>query len=314
MLLHACGGGDSAPPVAAPPPSRAQLALTASNYQGALSNALESANTAFAFAKLGADVADHLFGVSLVLPPIISCPVSGTASIELTDRNRNRALDMNDTLHIFMSNCNSALNPLTGVVRIEVVSSAPITNGREYQLRVEIHDLVIASSVSGVAPVTINFNGNVNFTRGADFDHYTVTFGDYEYSRSGQTKDATDLLVDYLQRYDTLSYDYLIQGSVGGSAIEGQYRVATPLSLTGTIGAFPSAGRFDLIGTANSSARLAEEGAAANNAATVLISVDANGDGTADSAIPELPWTALLPLAIFGSLRDQVDAAVLPIP
>jgi hypothetical protein len=316
LLLHACGGGGEAccDMIPQPPPPPAQVALNASNYQGALSDALESANAAFAFAKLGADAADQIFGIPLALPRAIRCPVSGTASIELTDRNRNGALDMNDTVHIFMSECDSSANPLTGVVRIEVISAAPLGNGREHQFAVEIADLVIASTVSGVAPLTINFSGNVFFTRTTDFDHYVVSFGDYDYSRAGQTRSATELLVDYLQRYDTLSYEYLVQGTVAGAPAQGQFRMTTPVSLTGTIGAFPSAGRIMLAGSANSSAQISEEGVAANNGATVLVSVDANGDGTADSAVPEFEWSTLLSLQVFASLRNHADPAVLPIP
>jgi hypothetical protein len=315
-LLHACGGsdGDASPVAAAPPPAPVQLALTASNYQGALSYALESANTAFAFAKLGADAADRLFGQFVALPGLIRCPVSGTASIELTDRNRNGALNVSDTVHLFMDGCNSGTNALTGVLRVEVVSAAPILNGREYQFSVVLTNLVIEPSLSGGASSTVNFAGTVNFTRTPDFEHYVVSFGHYDYVSGAETRLATELLVDYLQRYDTLNYDYLIQGTVGGSAVQGQFRVNTPQSLTGIIGAYPSAGRLTLSGGANSTAIMSEEGIAATNGTAVLVSVDANGDGAADAAVPELAWTSLLAPAIFSTLRDQADVTVLPIP
>jgi hypothetical protein len=46
----------------------------------------------------------------------------------------------------------------------------------------------------------------------------------------------------------------------------------------------------------------------------VLVAVDGNGDGTAEASIAQLAWSSVLPAQIFGSLRDQAQAAVLPIP
>jgi hypothetical protein len=314
-ILSACGGGGSAAPAAAPPPPvPAQVALTANNYQGALSFALESANAAFAFAKLGTDAADGLFEQFVALPGLIRCSVSGTASLELTDRNRNGSLNVNDTVHLFMNECNSGTSALTGVLRVEVSSAAQIPNRREYQFSVTISDLVISSTLPGVAPMTIDFIGIVNFTRTADFDHYILSFANYDHVSGQETRHASELLVDYLQRYDTLSYDYLVQGAIGGSALQGEYRVSTPQPLTGLIGTYPGAGRLTLTGSAGSTARLSEEGTAAANGATVLVSVDSNGDGAAEAAVPELAWTSLLAPAIFSSLRDQVDITALPIP
>jgi hypothetical protein len=68
-----------------------------------------------------------------------------------------------------------------------------------------------------------------------------------------------------------------------------------------------------LNGAANSTARVSEEGVAASNSAAVLVSVDSNGDGVADSEVPELDWTQLLPQATFSSLRDRSQPVLLPI-
>ena len=315
VLVYACGGGvdlAQAPAPGAPPPL-AGLALNTSNYQGALSFALESANAGFGFAKLGADVADRLFNASLVPSPILACRVSGNATVELTDRNRNGMLNVDDTLHIFMSSCNSSTSALTGALRIEIASATDIPGGREYLFTVTC-DLTVASTVAGVAPVNINFAGTVHFTRAIDFDHYVLSFGDYEYASAGQTRFATDLLVDYLQRYDTLRYDYFARATVGGSTIQGQYQMSTPLALSGPIGVFPDTGQLVLAGDANSTARLSEEGDAAMNAETVMIAVDSNGDGTPEASVPEFPWAALSAQATFASLREQPAIVALPVP
>lgn len=315
-LLQACGGGDdSSPPVAVPlPPPPVQLTLDATNYQGAMQNAFASGDAAFAYAKLGADVADRLLNIPLSLPPAFGCPVSGSASISLSDRNSNRILNAGDTLSIFMDRCVTDVVSVSGVVRIEIISAVPLGDGRDFELLVQIVDLALTSNLPTDQPVTINFTGTIHFSYTTDFDHYVLSFGEYRITGGGQTQSVSDLLVDYLQRYDTLRYDYLLQGTLANSATGGQFRVTTPLSFTGTIGAFPSAGRLGLNGAANSTARLSEEGAAAVNSAAVLVSVDTNGDGVADSVVPELAWSQLSRAELFSSLRGRPRLELLPIP
>jgi hypothetical protein len=90
--------------------------------------------------------------------------------------------------------------------------------------------------------------------------------------------------------------------------------VTTAQSLAGTIGAYPGTGRLMLAGGTNSIARLSEEGAAAANGSAVLVSLDANGDGAAETSVPELAWLALTPPIVFSSLREQPYVAELPVP
>lgn len=316
VTLHACGGGDGGgqtPVAAPPPPPPVQLALDATNYQGAVRNALEWGDSAFQYAKLGADVADRLVNAPVALVPVFRCPVSGLAQITLTDRNRNGVLNENDTLSLFLDRCVTDTISATGVVRLEVTHAGPLGDGREYQLLLTITDLALTPLTAGAAAVTINFTGSLDFSWTTDFDHYVLTFGEYRHTQAGQTHSISNLVVDYLQRYDTLRYDYLLQGTLGAGGA-GEFRVTTPLAFSGTIGSNPGAGRLGLSGASNSGARLSEEGAAASNSATVLVSVDTNGDGVADSEVPELAWSQLLPPGMFSSLRGRPPQGLLPIP
>jgi hypothetical protein len=316
-LLQACGGGGDggSPPVAEPPPPPpAQLALDAANYQAAVSSTLELGDAAFSYAKLGADAANRLLNVPLNLPPLFGCPVSGAAQVSLSDRNGNRMLNTGDTISIFLDRCVTNAVSASGVVRIEVISAVPLGDGRHLELLVQIVDLALTSNNPADVAGTINFTASLDFSYTTDFDHYVLSFGEFRRTLSGTTQNISELLVDYLQQYDTLRYDYLLQGNLATSATAGQFRVTTPLSFTGTIGEFPSAGRLGLSGAANSTARLSEEGAAAANIAAVLISVDTNGDGVADSEVPELAWTQLSPLSMFSSIRGRPSLGLLPIP
>jgi hypothetical protein len=315
-FLHACGGGstDGAPAAVPPPPAPVQLKLDAANYQDAARKAFEWSDSAFQFVKLGADMADRLVRTSATLPPIFRCAVSGTASITLTDRNRNGTLNAGDTLSLFMDHCVTDFVGVTGVMRVEVTSAEPLGDGGAYQLLVTVANLSMTSNApTDVPPTDVNLSAIVDFSYTTDFDHYVLTLGDFRQTLAGQTQSFTNLVIDYLQRYDTMRYDYLLQGTLGSLGTYGEFRVATPQSFTGTIGSFPDAGRLGLNGAANSTARVSEEGAAAGNRTAVLASVDTNGDGVADSEAPELAWTQLLPAETFSSLRDRPQSRLLPI-
>ena len=317
--LHACGGGsgsDAPAPVGEPPPPPpVQLTLDAANYQGAVRNALEWSDAAFWFGKLGADVADRMVTTSAVLPPLFGCQVSGAAQITLTDRNRNGTLNAGDTFSLFLDHCVTDVISVTGVLRVEVTTAEPVDGGRAYQLLVHIENFSMSSnSYVDVPPTDINLSASLDFSRTSDFDHYVLTFGEFRRTVAGQTQSVSNLVIDYLQRYDTGSYDYLLQGTLGSLGNSGEFRITTPLSLTGIIGSYPDLGRLGLSGAANSTVRVSEEGAAARNSSAVLVSVDSNGDGVADSEVPELAWTQLLPASTFSSLRGRSYQGLLPIP
>jgi hypothetical protein len=72
--------------------------------------------------------------------------------------------------------------------------------------------------------------------------------------------------------------------------------------------------RLDRDGAPASPQALNAQMLAASNGAAVLVSVDANGDGVADSEVPELAWTQLMPESTFSSLRSRPQRGVLPIP
>ena len=317
VCLHACGGGsDNSRPVGEPlPPPAVQITLDAANYQGAARNALEWTDAAFSLGKLGADVADRMLSTSAILPPVFPCTVSGTASVTLTDRNRNGMLNAGDTFSLFLEQCVTDVVSVTGVLRVEVTTAEPIGDGRAYHLLVHVENFSISSnSYVDVPPTDVNLSASVDFSHTSDFDHYVLTFGEFRRTVAGQTQSVSNLVIDYLQRYDTLNYDYLVQGTLGSLGNSGEFRISTPLSLTGTIGSYPTLGRMGLNGAANSTARVSEEGAAASNSAAVLVSVDSNGDGVADSEVPELAWAQLLPASTFDSLRGRSYQGLLPIP
>ncbi len=297
-------------PAQPPPAAQAKVALNANNYQNALKLSLGAATSAFSHAQLGFFLADGMIGLPVNLMPFFPCAVSGTQSMELTDRNGNGALEPNDTVHIRWSQCDSGYSTLDGLMRVEVNEATRLTDGRDLVLTITAVQLKITPHAPGASTITLNFICPLHVVHTATSYHYTMAGGVF---RSGQDLGADGLetvFVDYLQDYNTNTYTYSISGTVDSDVLGGEYDFSTPVTFSGAIGEFPTLGRLALVGGASSTAKLAKEGAGAVNPGTVLVSVDANGDGAAEAEVPDLAWESIVPKPFFNSFRDQIGATI----
>jgi hypothetical protein len=315
VFLNGCGGGggsedDREVGIPAPPP--AQLALTSANYSAATASAVRTASIAFDYARLSGETVAFMLDRPVNLLPNWPCRSGGTVSFELTDRNRNGFFNENDRLHIRLDHCVTDGTSVSGLIRIELQDVTQQSDGRDYELTFEMVDLAISTATPDVPARRFDFSGSVYLSRGANHEHWVLSFGTFDLREGDVRLTAGTLLLDYSQRYDLGTYEYLVQGDLFDSRLGGVARATTPASFTGTIGQFPTAGRLMLAGAANSAARVSEEGAAAGDAARVLIAVDANGDGTVDQENAGVPWSDLT-YNVFGSLRDAADATLLPL-
>lgn len=313
-MLTACGGGDGGkemPPPPAPAPAPSKLTLAPNNYQNALKLSMGVASSAYMYARLGVGIVDRWLNVPLTFSPVIACPAGGTMSIELTDRNADRTLDPLDTVHFHWDHCRVQDTTTSGVVRVEVRAATPTAGGRDYLLTVTVAELEIARTGQPSTPV--NFIAQVDYTHTATFDRTEVSNAVFD---SGQVMDDTGsstLNIDYRQDGSTQTYQYSVGGTVSSGQLGGQVQFTTPTAFSGVIGEYPSAGSLLVLGDSNSGARLAEEGAAAGNAATVLVDLDSNGDGVIDAAEAQLAWASVVPVQLFAAYVDQV-AITVPMP
>jgi hypothetical protein len=312
-LLYGCGGGGEGDPVVdVPAPAPVPLALAAGNYTAATASTMRTASIALDYARLSGETAAFMLDQPVNFLPNWPCRSGGTVSFELTDRNRNGAFNEDDTLHIRLDHCVTNGTSLTGLIRIELQTVSQQPDGRDYDLTFEMVDLSVTVGTPDVPARRFNFSGSVTLSRGASHEHWVLSFGAFELREGDVRLTAGSLLLDYSQRYDLGTYEYLVQGDLFDSRLGGVTRVSTPASFTGTIGQFPDAGRLVLAGAANSAARVSEEGSAASDAARVLIAVDADGDGAVDQENAAMSWSDLT-YNVFGSLRDAADATVLPL-
>jgi hypothetical protein len=313
-LLPGCGGsGDSAPAPTPSPPPPSKVTLTAGNYQDAVSRAMGVSNSAYMYARFGVQITDDLLNVPLGAFPIFRCTDSGTLSVELSDQNRDTSLDPGDTARLQWDHCKANGVTTTGLVRIDLTAATQIPGGRDYMFVVTVLDLGMVSDAAGASPITVNFIATVHYTRTATSDHTVIESGAFQSGQLNDDAGTSDFQVDYLQDHAAQTYSYAISGSVNSSALGGEVDFTTPVPFTGVIGEFPSAGRLSVTGSANSSARLSEEGAAANDNATVLVAVDTNGDGVVDASDAQLSWNTLVAQQFFAAFADQVGIRV-PLP
>ena len=315
VLLEGCGGGGGGEDdreVGVPAPQPPQLSLAAGNYSAVTASTLLTASIAFDYARLSGETAAFMLDQPVNFLPNWPCRSGGTVSFELTDRNRNGAFNEDDMLHIRLDHCVTNGTSVSGLIRIELQTVTRQPDGRDYDLTFEMVDLSVTAGSPDVPARRFNFSGSVTLSRGANHEHWVLSFGNFELREGDVRLTAGSLVLDYSQRYDLGTYEYLVQGDLFDSRLGGVTRVTTPASFTGTIGQYPSAGRLMIAGAANSAARVSEEGAAASDAARVLIAVDANGDGTADQENAAALWSDLT-YNVFGSLRDAADATLLPL-
>lgn len=310
LLLAACGGGGDGGS-AAPPPSQStpspKAMLTAANYKSAVNITMGSAATAFAQVLVGLRFAHQLMGQQVTNFLVLPCTTSGGVELELTDRNGNHILEQNDTVHIRWHQCVSGGSSLDGLMRIEVVAYTPTAQGYEMQLTITAVSVSIAPGIDGQGTSTLNFIAPVVLTHGPTWDSIQLASGVFRGVPTASGLDVITVGIGMQQDYAQGTYQLTTFGTVDTDTLGGHVDFSTDVAFAGTLGRYPDSGRLALSGGAGSSARLAEEGAAAGDPATVLAGVDSNGDGAADASDAALGWSTILPVTIFESVSGSFD-------
>jgi len=311
-LLQGCGGGGGGgkPPVAQEPPpanSRPPLRLDASNYQTVLRVSIGSTLSAFSYVKLGGDMADNLF--ELPIPGNLSallCVEGGWTLLNIGDRNLDGFFNVGDYVTQSYDHCKNLGATIDGIIRIELQGVTPKDGGREIEVWVTVANFSVTASGTATGPTGITFSGPARYSHAPAYLQFKIGGASFGSTHVAGTEQASALVVDYLQRQDSGTYSLSFGGNIDSGVFGGTFDFVTSAPFTGTIGQYPSTGRLIAIGGAGSSARLSEEGAAANNAETVLLSVDANGDGSADAAASEFAWTGVVPRQMFDPFVNRV--------
>ena len=313
-VLPGCGGNSDSPAFVPGPaaPASTRVTLAAGNYQDAAVRTMSASNTTYAYARMAVRVVDDLLNVPLETFPIFTCAGGGLKTLDLTDKNQDTSLDPGDAVRLRWDHCKENGLTTTGEVRVELTDAMQIPGGRDYTIAITVSNLEMISDSAGIPTVTASLVMPVHYTRTATTDHTLIDGAAFTSGAIAGDPGAATLYLDYLQDGAAQTYSFSTRGSLNSSALGGIVDFTTPVAFTGVIGEYPSAGTVSITGNASSVARLAEEGSAAADPATVLVTVDANGDGTPDAS-HSLAWSSVVPSALFDAFVNQPGIGI-PIP
>jgi hypothetical protein len=311
-LLQGCGGGGGSgkPPAAQqPPPSNARsaLKLSSANYQNALRASVGMSLSAFNFVKLGGFMSDNLF--EKPIPGSVSallCPDGGWTLLSIGDRNLDTFFNVGDYVTQTYDKCKNGGSTIDGIIRIELRGVTPKDGGRELESWVTVVNFTVTSATNSVSSTSLNFTGPVLYTNAPAYQQFKLGGAAFSSTNVAGTEQASALVVDFLQRQDTGTFSLSFGGNLDSGAFDGTFDFATTTPFTGAIGAYPTSGRVVVLGGSNTTARLSEEGAAANDADTVLLAVDETGDGNADASLIDFAWMGIVPRQMFDPFVNLV--------
>ena len=300
-LLTACGGGGSAEPTA----------ITEDNVASATSDAFEmmdamlSNGSSVSFAGNGVSAkatgtngtpsiaalavlhtqradpvgAFNQVGTSALVSNTENCADGGTASFSLNDANNNGELDQADGLTVSFNQCSEFGVTQDGSITVSNISMTNpdgIENGN-FSMTVRYDNLTIAD-----AQGSYSLNGQMSLSTMSDNGATTVSISgsSLQISDNGEAGQLREFIASTALHPATSTFSY----SLTATAWPEDWSIETPVSFTGTIGAYPTAGMMRVTDASGAIATLTAQGT------TVLIEYDGNGDGTPESSTT-YTWT-----------------------
>jgi hypothetical protein len=311
ITLAACGGGGGGDggSTVVPPPSTTALALDNTNYTVASTEVVSSALFLLDTPSLavGVENADVYKGIRFGLAQVpslgswfkgapvalgvvesesVACAVNGTITAAVTDADNNGVLSTGDSLSITATNCSSDTDSvINGGITFTVgtLSGDLGTNFYNASLTLTFNNLKVstgANSVSANGDLVLSASANGTYVQSESISatSFTVsaTYGSATYSRSLSNFNTSLAMVPNtpVSTYKTTS---TVSGVVSSSALANKsvtIATAVPFVRLST-DAYPYIGQGTLTGSTAATVRLT-----AQNATTVLLELDANGDGT----------------------------------
>jgi len=319
-LLAGCGGGSGGDSAAlgAPAPA-APAALTAANYVAVAQEALSSSSylasaaslvtgaqvgDASTLVRFGQDQAGKLAGwlnaapaqaVGVVQTQTEPCWGGGTLTIRASDLNGNGQVDPGDSATLTASNCAYRGETLNGQLSLTVDSLAGDPDTFPYKLAVTLGFGQLSAQSATVRTVG---NGNLALSidaRAANDQSLALrtsslslssTYASTRYDKTLSGYASTSTLSPAGSGYTAST---TVNGTLSSSAFGAKSVVIETLAPFVSSGqAHPGSGRLLISGAAGSKVRVT-----ATSASALLIELDADGNGTYETATPK-GWSELL--------------------
>ena len=322
-LLAACGGGGgggTSATVGGTVTTPTPVALDATNYVAATTEAvspslaiLDATTTA-----VGVEAKDINEGITFGLAQVPSlgkwfggpstaagvvqtqsenCSGGGTITASVNDADNNGAVSTGDTATVTANNCNDGSSTFNGSITFSIATLTGDISSDNYNasLNATFNNFSASSAGRAVAvngDLTLSASGSGFNKRAQSITASSLTsnatFGGTTFSR-GLTNFSATYAKDPNSPTSVFKTTSSVSGTVSSSALNNRTVIlatTTPFVRLST-NAFPSIGQGTLSGANASKVRLT-----AQNATTVLIELDANGDGTYETSTTK-PWTEL---------------------
>lgn len=320
--LAGCGGGggdDAGTPTV---PSAGPVAISSANYEGVSQKTVAAAdyvNDSGSLLSLGAQVAPsggtlvafsrltlaRLPGVVQKARPtavgatsteVLECSGGGSISVVINDANNNQQADSGDSFVATASNCVEDGATVNGVLRMAISATSGDLSGTVWSATVAITlQNLRAASAAGSA----TGNGDMTLTiASTGLETGSLEIRANSLTMSGTVGGVNDTIT--LSNWRSVSATTLsggslrtsttVTGTLASSALaSGTVEVSTPQPLV-TLGTsiYPSSGQLLAVGASGSKVRIT-----AQSSTTVLLELDANGDGTYETSVTRA-WTTLI--------------------
>jgi hypothetical protein len=322
FFLTACGGGGGGDDGSTPPTgvTNTPLAIDASNYVAVATESVSAVSYVLDTTEFfnGAQVSservllDFARAQALKLPgwfatatprpsgaeltETMPCSGGGSMQITLNDINGNEDLDAGDSTTMVAMNCVEFDSTVNGTLVMQITTLSGDLEGDVYDLGVTMtfSNLSVAmaegSTVgNGSMSMEMAMTGPDTGSLELKFNELTMTgtYGSDSYSRKMWNFDISERydLVNSMFRGETA-----LSGTLGSSALASKAVVLSTLQPMVSVGEdeYPSSGQILATGATGSKMRMT-----AQNATTVLIELDANGDDNYESSVSK-PWNELM--------------------
>lgn len=321
FLLAACGGGGGGDGGTAPVGvSNTPVAIDANNYVAVATESVSAvsyvldATEFFTGARVSSErvLLDFVRAQALELPrwfgavsPLpsgaeftetISCSGGGSMQATTNDVNGNEELDPGDSVSIVATNCVEFDSTVNGTIAMQVTKYTGDVESYVYDLgmTMTLTNLSVAmaegSTVgNGTMVMEMAMTGPETGSLELTFDPLTMTgtYGGEAYSR---TMWQFHIAETYAPVNHMFRAEMRLSGTLGSSALASRAVVLSTLQPMVSVGAdeYPSSGQILATGASGSKMRLT-----AQNATTVLIELDANGDDAYETMVTR-PWSDLM--------------------
>lgn len=315
-ILSACGGGGGSTPSGSSTPTAEPAALTQANYVGVAQEALSSSDyltTATDFAT-GAQVSDpkvlirfgqaqvpklsHWFAgapaqaVGVVTSRTESCAGGGYITISLNDLNGNNQEDVGDSASVTAVNCSVEGETLNGqlVVTLKRITGTRVSYPYAASIDLQFNNLVAQSASTrtvGNGHLLVSIEG-----RTANEGSLDLSTSDFSVASSYGGVAYSQSLSNYASSIVTMSSSTSAStsGTLTSSAFESKSIAIKTLVPFVRVNSqtYPDSGKMLITGAAGSAVRIT-----ATSATTVLIELDADGNGSYEKSTSKL-WSEML--------------------